>query len=252
MAGAILAIWNDYPAEFAEEYTSWHTFEHVPERLTVPGMQAARRYVSASEIETYFTLYDLEDLSVIEQPAYIDLVRNPTPWSLKMRRHFSKVLRIPGKIAATGGHGIGGAANVQAYSVDRREAQTWVLALETMLRHLITQSHLAGFRVALAEPNQIYEVFSQDEGTDPDTMNVVIIAEGESVQSLAALQETLTEQINATLQPRKVLRNDLFTLLISYRGDEFPTDRSEIATTRATAHLSECTDQGSIDSHVSP
>lgn len=243
MAGAILAIWNDYPAAFAEEYASWHTFEHVPERLTVPGMQAARRYVSASEIETYFTLYDLEDLSVIEHPAYIDLVRNPTPWSLKMRRHFSKVLRIPGKIAATGGHGIGGAANVQAFSVNRCEAQTWMLALETMLRHLITQSHLTGFRVALAEPNQIYEVFSQDEKTDPDTINVVVIAEGESIQSLAALQETVTEQIIATLQPRKILRNDLFTMLINYRGDEFPTDRSQIATPQTLIRQSDFTDR---------
>ncbi|OAI83016.1 hypothetical protein AYO27_17890 [Rhizobium sp. GHKF11] len=242
MAAAILALWNDYPADLAEEYASWHTFEHVPERLTVPGMQAARRYVSASQNETYFTLYDLEDISVIEDPAYIDLVRNPTPWSLKMRRNFSKVLRIPGKIAATGGKGIGGAANVQAYSVDRGKAQASVRALETLLYHLITQSRLISFRVALAEPNQIYEVFSQDEKTDPDTVNVVVIAEGESVQSLAAVQTILTEQIQATLEPQKILRNGLFTMLISYRGDEFPTDRSKIDTTRVSRRQSDFTD----------
>jgi hypothetical protein len=243
MAAAILALWNDYPTDLAEEYASWHTFEHVPERLTVQGMQAARRYVSASQIETYFTLYELEDLRVIEHPAYLDLVRNPTPWSLKMRRHFSKVLRIPGKIAATGGNGIGGAVNVQAYSVDRGKAQTAVHALKTVLDHLITQGRLLGFRVALAEPNQIYEVFAQDEKTDPDTVNVVVIAEGESVQSLAAVQNILLEQTIATLEPRKTLRNDLFTMLVSYRGDEFPTDRSQIATTRASRRQSDFTDR---------
>lgn len=248
MAAAILALWNDYPADLAEEYASWHTFEHVPERLTVPGMQAARRYVSVSQIETYFTLYELEDLSVIEHPAYLDLVRNPTPWSLKMRRHFSKVLRIPGKIAATGGNGIGGAASVQAYSVDRGKAQTSVHALETVLYHLITQSWLSGFRVALAEPNQIYEVFTQDEKTDPDTVNVVVIAEGESVQSLAGVQSILTEQILATLEPRKILRNDLFRMLISYRGDEFPRDRSQIAAIAASRRQSNFTDPGPIGS----
>ena len=108
--------------------------------------------------------------------------------------------------------------------------------------HLITQSRLISFRVALAEPNQIYEVFSQDEKTDPDTVNVVVIAEGESVQSLAAVQTILTEQIQATLEPQKILRNGLFTMLISYRGDEFPTDRSKIDTTRVSRRQSDFTD----------
>lgn len=229
MGAAILALWNDYPADLAEEYASWHTFEHVPERLTVPGMQAARRYVSATKIETYFTLYELEDLSVIEHPAYLDLVRNPTPWSLKMRRHFSNVLRIPGEIAAAGGNGIGGAVNVQAHAIDRSKAHEAVHALETALKHLIIQGRILGFRIALAEPNQSYEVFTQEETTDPNTINVVIIAEGESLQSLAAVQDILLDDSAATLKPRRMLRNDLFTMLVSYRGDEFPIDRSQIA-----------------------
>jgi hypothetical protein len=52
MAPAILALWNDYPSGLAEEYEAWHTFEHVPERLTVPGMRAARRYVSSANSES--------------------------------------------------------------------------------------------------------------------------------------------------------------------------------------------------------
>lgn len=242
MAAAILALWNDYPSNLAEEYASWHTFEHVPERLTVPGMQAARRYVSASQSETYFTLYELENLGVIEHPAYLDLVRNPTPWSLKMRQHFSRVLRIPGEIAASGGNGIGGAANIQAYSVDRANSQTSVQALEARLHQLITQGHLIGFRLALAEPNQMYEVFNQEETTDPDTVNLVVIAEGESVGSLKAVNEKLAEHIHAEFDPRKTLRNDLFKMLVSYRGHEFPADRSQIATTGYSRRQPDFTD----------
>lgn len=229
MAAAMLALWNDYPADLAEEYASWHTFEHVPERLTVPGMRAARRYVSASQTETYFTLYELEDLHVIEHPAYLDLVRNPTPWSLKMRRHFSRVLRIPGRIAASGGNGIGGAANVQAHAIDRGKAQKTVTALEMRLNGMMKRGSILGFKLALAEPNQSYEVFTQHEKTDPDTVNLIIIAEAESVHSLEAVQNILTVDIAATPELRKTLRNDLFTMLVSYRGDEFPTNRSQIA-----------------------
>jgi hypothetical protein len=230
MSPAILALWNDYPATMAEEYEAWHTFEHVPERLTVPGMRAARRYVSAARKESYFTLYELESLAVIEQPSYLDLVRNPTPWSQKMRQHFSSVLRIPGEIAVKAGSGIGGATLVQAYSVESGKAHASIPMMEEILRQLMTQTRITGFQVVLAEPNQVYEVFEQDEATDPDTVNVVIIAEGTSVEALSVMQAALTRQIEHRLEPRKRLRSDLFKLLISYRGEDFPSHRSEIDT----------------------
>ena len=230
MSPAILALWNDYPATMAEEYEAWHTFEHVPERLTVAGMRAASRYVSAARKESYFTLYELESLEVIEQPSYLDLVRNPTPWSQKMRQHFSSVLRIPGEIAVKAGSGIGGATLVQAYSVESGKAHASIPMMEETLRQLMTQTRITGFQVALAEPNQVYEVFEQDEATDPDTVNVVIIAEGTSVEALSVMQAALTRQIEHRLEPRKRLRSDLFKLLISYRGEDFPSHRSEIDT----------------------
>ena len=230
MIPAILALWNDYPAAMAEEYEAWHTFEHVPERLTVAGMRAASRYVSAAGKESYFTLYELENLAVIEQPSYLDLVRNPTPWSQKMRQHFSSVLRIPGEIAVKAGSGIGGATLVQAYSVESGKAHASIPTMEEILRQLMTQTRITGFQVALAEPNQVYEVFEQDEATDPDTVNVVIIAEGTSIEALSVTQTALTQQIKHRLAPRKRLRSDLFKLLISYRGEDFPSHRSEIDT----------------------
>ncbi|KXG84872.1 DUF4286 family protein [Agrobacterium bohemicum] len=228
MAAAILALWNDYPSKLAEEYEAWHTFEHVPERLTVPGMRAARRYLSSANSETYFTLYELEDLNVIEHHAYLDLVRNPTPWSLKMRRYFSSVLRIPGVVTSAGGNGIGGAALVQAYSVGRDEAHALACELEIVLQQLTEKARILGFRLALAAPNQIYDVFPQDEPTDPDTVDIVVIAEGSSVGALATLQNALTQKIMLMLQPRTCLRNDIFHMLTSYRGDEFPNHRSQL------------------------
>ena len=228
MSNAILALWNDYPAAMAEEYEAWHTFEHVPERLTVPGMRAARRYISSADRESYFTLYELQELAVIEHPAYLDLVRNPTLWSSRMRQHFSNVLRIPGETVVRAGNGIGGAAVVQAYSVERSKALGSMPKMEAILKQFVTEACIFGFQLALAEPNQIYEVFDQTETTDPDTVNVVVIAEGTSVDALSRIKAAMTHQIEICLQPRKILRNDLFRLLISYRGDDFPSHRSQI------------------------
>ena len=35
------------PPAFEEEFNAWYDNEHIPERLGVPGILTARRYVSA-------------------------------------------------------------------------------------------------------------------------------------------------------------------------------------------------------------
>ena len=45
---AFLALWNDFDPGRDEEYNRWHTYEHVPERLSIrlsstPGRVGCRR-----------------------------------------------------------------------------------------------------------------------------------------------------------------------------------------------------------------
>ena len=41
----MLALWNGVDPARRDEYDLWHTREHVPERVAVPGMLGARRCV---------------------------------------------------------------------------------------------------------------------------------------------------------------------------------------------------------------
>jgi hypothetical protein len=52
-----LALWNDFDPAREAEYECWHTFEHVPERVGIPGFLSGRRYRAAERSESqYFTL----------------------------------------------------------------------------------------------------------------------------------------------------------------------------------------------------
>ncbi|MGK9054977.1 hypothetical protein [Xaviernesmea oryzae] len=230
MSGAFLALWNDYPSAMTEEYEAWHTFEHVPERLTAPGMLAARRYASFREPKNrYFTLYDLADLHTIDHPAYLDLVRNPTTWSTKMRRHFSNVLRIPARALAHGGRGIGRCSLVQAYSIGREGAESAGLRIADQLDAMVANGTLLGFRVGLAEPNQPYEVFVQNTRTDDDTYNVVIIVDGLCHQTLEEARPSIDDAVKDIMNPLELLRDDLFELVVVYPTRLAVADRASIA-----------------------
>lgn len=95
--GALLALWNGVADGFPlDEYEDWHAFEHVPERVGLPGFVEARRYRHRHAGGTrYFTCYWLESLQALDTPGYRDLLANPTPWSARMRAALTDFVRLP-------------------------------------------------------------------------------------------------------------------------------------------------------------
>lgn len=95
-ACALLALWNDVDPALDAEYEEWHAREHVPERLTVPGMTWGlrwRRLGDESPWPRYLTLYGLRDAQVLDSPEYRRLLAEPTPWSRAMRPALRNVTR---------------------------------------------------------------------------------------------------------------------------------------------------------------
>lgn len=100
-AGAWLALWNGFDPARDAEYNDWHAREHVPERLTVPGMLRASRYQAVDDaIYPYFTLYEMASIDVLASPQYQALLRHPTDWTRRMRSSFGELLRIPCEVIA--------------------------------------------------------------------------------------------------------------------------------------------------------
>ena len=56
---AALAMWWDMAPDMKAEFEDWHSHEHFPERLGVPGFHRASRWTSASGGEAVFVMYDL-------------------------------------------------------------------------------------------------------------------------------------------------------------------------------------------------
>ncbi len=109
---AFLALWNERAAS-RDDYDVWHTREHVPQRLTIPGILAGQRYSDGDgPLPSYFTLYPLADLQVLESSQYRSVVERPTPWSLSMRPAMSDWYRQGCQTAVSLGGGIGGCLGV--------------------------------------------------------------------------------------------------------------------------------------------
>ncbi|CAN5781725.1 hypothetical protein BH09PSE5_BH09PSE5_13570 [soil metagenome] len=110
---AFLALFNGFDPARDDEYNRWHSGEHVPERLTVPGITSSRRYVGRDEaLYTYFTLYEMASPDTMLSQPYLDLMKHPTPWTAAMRSGFRNFYRVPCATLASVGDGVGGALKI--------------------------------------------------------------------------------------------------------------------------------------------
>ena len=74
----LLAIWNNTNNKFLSEYEEWYKNEHLFERLSVPGINSARRFVSLKSNYNYFTSYEATTPKTFFSDKYINKLNNPT------------------------------------------------------------------------------------------------------------------------------------------------------------------------------
>lgn len=104
---AAVAIWCDVGPEARDEFEDWHTHEHMPERLAIPGFRRGSRWISADGRDAYFILYELEELAILTAGPYLERLNNPTPWSRKMMPQHRNMARSLCRVQSSFGTGLG-------------------------------------------------------------------------------------------------------------------------------------------------
>lgn len=193
-ATALLSLWNGIAAHRIEEYDRWHTLEHVPERVWVPGYIAGTRYLAADSSQVrYFSLYELTSLSALQSPEYKDLVDNPTPWSALMRPSFSDFLRKTGPVAAQAGSVMGCAVSLTRW-VWKTDAEPGEEQLQRMADHLLAAGAPLGVtRVRIQRVDIVGPQALRNEDQAPvgaEYIGIVESLETDRFDPLAKLVET--------------------------------------------------------------
>lgn len=101
---AAIAMWCDIAPQVQSEFEDWHSHEHMPERLAIPGFLRGTRWSDAGE--KYFILYELDQLATLTGPAYFERLNNPTPWSRRMMPHHRNMVRSLCAVRARFGGGL--------------------------------------------------------------------------------------------------------------------------------------------------
>ena len=105
---AAMLLTFDVAEEAIAEHDHWHTHEHLPERLSIPGFLRGTRWVATAGSPRYLVLYEVDRLETLNSPAYLERLNNPTPWTRKMMPHYRGMTRGLCSVMESAGLGMGG------------------------------------------------------------------------------------------------------------------------------------------------
>jgi hypothetical protein len=108
LGSAAVAMWWNIHPERRAEFGDWHSHEHFPERLSIPGFRRGSRWTSTEEPDGFFVLYELEHYETLTSKGYLDRLNSPTPWSTRMMPHHLGMVRSQCRVAISFGGGVAG------------------------------------------------------------------------------------------------------------------------------------------------
>lgn len=175
LGAAAIAMWWDVLPEMQAEWEDWHTHEHMPERLSIPGFLRGSRWRAGS---SYFVLYEIDGPATLAGAAYLERLNNPTPWSRRMMPHHRNMVRSLCEVRASFGHGIAG-------TLATLPAQSPAAALAALpARKGLTAAHLLEAR----SPAGLARTTEQEiRGGDAEAKWVTLVAgyDGDTVAAAA-------------------------------------------------------------------
>ncbi len=92
-------------AEHREEFEHWHSHEHFPERVGIPGFLRGARWSGVHGGEGFFIMYELDAYETLSSQAYLARLNSPTPWSTKMMPHHRDMVRSQCRVISSVGGG---------------------------------------------------------------------------------------------------------------------------------------------------
>src|SRR5204862_7488034 len=98
MAKGILIAAMDFSDVAEDEFHDWYDTEHIPERLRVSGFLNAERWIGSQNPKVSVALYDLDDVGVLDSPAYLAVGGdNGTPWTKRVTARTQMIIRLEGE-----------------------------------------------------------------------------------------------------------------------------------------------------------
>ncbi len=187
---AVVAIWNGIAPEARAQFYDWHTNEHMPERVGIPGFRRGRRYIAANAdtAPEFFTLYEADTMQVLQGSDYANRLNNPTPGTRTTTAQFRDTARALSRVIVSHGPGLGGVLLTIRFDCDEQHLP----ALRAMVRAAAQATRVTGAHLCVGDgdASAIRTAETRDRTDIREPPNLFTMVEATDAEALAdILQE---------------------------------------------------------------
>ncbi|WP_406854350.1 hypothetical protein ABEG18_17590 [Alsobacter sp. KACC 23698] len=206
MGQGALVNWGGVVAEQEDDYNMWHSREHMPERLAVPGFRRGRRGVAVDGTPAalkYFMMYEAVDADIFISAPYLARLNDPTPWTRRILSAYIAPSRTICRVVATRGHGAGGwLATLQLRQVDRAKLRAW--SQGDWIDGVMAQNGVLGAHALEGDPQlgqqpTAEKTFRESRGDRDVTVEFALLLEGFDLSPTQAAAASVVERVRNEL-----------------------------------------------------
>lgn len=193
MGRGAMVFWHDIsPTADEADFHRWHSIEHMPERIGVPGFRRGRRCATDAGGQRFFIMYEVDDLSVLTSAPYLARLNDPSPWTSKSIATFRDSNRTLCRVMASVGHGVGSVVLTIRFSAkpEKEVALATTMAKE-LLPGLLERPGVIGAHLLKGDPkaSQTETAEKQLRDKPDDVADWVLIAEGYDWDGVMGLRD---------------------------------------------------------------
>lgn len=187
---AALAMWWDMAPAMRGEFEHWHSHEHFPERLALPGFERATRWADAAGGEGFFVIYELARYEALVSPEYLARLNAPSEWSKKMMPHHRHMVRSQCRVLESAGGAVAGHALTLRLSPAQGQQDRLRAHLGEQVRTLPGEPGLSGAHLLQTETPAIAPTTEQAiRGHADRAADWIFLVTGYDARTLGALAQ---------------------------------------------------------------
>ena len=194
LGSAVLVNWGGVVEEKEIEYNEWHSKEHMPERISLPGFLRGLRAVGIPGTDLnhkYFMMYEVERKEVFVSTKYLERLNNPTEWTKEILSNYLSPSRTICSVISSKSIGVGGYLSTIRFLGENIPVHYDVEKLKSFVPKILKFNGVTGMHIVLGDGNYGQmnteeKKYRSSQGLNDQIVSQAVIIEGLNYLSLEA------------------------------------------------------------------
>ena len=192
LGGAVLVNWGGIVEDKEIEYNEWHSKEHMPERISLPGFLRGLRAVGIPGTDVnhkYFMMYEAEAKEVFVSLKYLERLNNPTEWTKDILSNYLSPSRTICSVISSKSIGVGGYLATIRFLGENILNNNKVEDLKSFTPIILKLNGITGMHVIIGDSsygqmNTEEKKYRSSQGLNDQIVSQAVIIEGINYHSL--------------------------------------------------------------------